>query len=232
MAKFCTNCGKPLEDGKCPSCSNKSIKTNSNVFVDSLKKYFDLLKRSFKEPVDVLKENNTDDNFIVALISIALSSIFCGLFMCGYIKSLLGVFSNFVSIPYFKIFIYGFILIAVILSITALAGYLIFGKLFKGETTLKKMFVWVGLSSFMLTIALALIAILSFISLDASSINVIYISLGIASILWIAYMIKSFDSYVKGFKENLFGYACVLMYAITGISVYFYIKEILPSLMK
>ncbi len=238
MAKFCSTCGKELVDGKCSDCGSKASNTpsnNSKGFGDILKEYWDLLKESIKKPFDVVKNNNTEDNLLVALISMGVTSILGGVFMCAIIKSLFGEFGDFVDIPYFKVWLCGFLVFAILFVAMALVGYLIFDKCFKANTSIKKMFVLVGLSQITLSFAVAIITILGFILSgdNAETItNIIFVVLLFATSLWTAILIKGSEHYIGKIDTNKFVYAYAILYSIVIIITYLCIKEIIPTVLK
>ena len=110
MAKFCTNCGRKLEEGEVCNCEevktvnepqkgkvekqtntpsitinlpNASAISNS----DAGKKIGEILKGIFVKPIDTIKEYTKEENFSVALIFVLISSIFTGLFTMAYVKN-------------------------------------------------------------------------------------------------------------------------------------------------
>ena len=233
MAKFCSNCGKELVDGVCSKCG--SSKKEANSFVDIMKKYWELLKESVKKPFDVVKNNNSEDNFIVALISMGVTSILGGVFMCAVIKSLFGGFGDFIDIPYVKVWLCGFLVFAILLAAMALVGYVIFDKCFKANTSIKKMFVLVGLSQMTLSFAIVIITILGFILSgdNAETItNIIYVVLLFSTALWTANLIKGAEHYIGKIDTNKFVYAYATLYSIVIVITYLCIKEVIPAILK
>lgn len=238
MAKFCTNCGKELVDGKCPNCGTKaaapSSKSSSKGFGDILKEYWELLKKSVSKPFDVVKENNSEDKFITALIAMGVTSILGGVFMCAMIKSLLGGFSSLIDIPYAKVWFCGFAVFAVLLAAMALVGFVIFDKILKANVSIKKMFVLVGLSQLSLTFATVIITVLGFM-LNADNAetmtNIIYLVLLFSSSMWMVNMIKGFEFYTVKVDSNKFSYAFASLYTISVIVLYYFITEIMPNML-
>ena len=224
MAKFCSKCGKPLEDGKPCKCEGevvKTSKTSQNGFGEMVKEYWELVKRVFKEPVTIVEENNSEDKFGVALVSIGASGAMMGLFYCLFIKATVGALSSMVggNIPYLKIFLLGFVAMAGVLAILAVAGYFAFATIFKSNTSIKKMFVLVGLTSIIETVALAGCSVLTLFQLSETIIYCIYGLIAVASILSTVYFVKGVDKYAK-VEANKLGYAVAIMYAITIIVAY------------
>ena len=78
MAKFCTKCGKPLKDGKPCDCE-KNIKENTSNVNNIMDNCLSILKGMFKNPSKTLKEEATEDNFNLSLISIVINAIVFGL---------------------------------------------------------------------------------------------------------------------------------------------------------
>ena len=52
MAKFCTKCGKKLEEGKTCDCEKTTV-VNNNMVND----YMEVLKGMFTKPLDTMKKN-------------------------------------------------------------------------------------------------------------------------------------------------------------------------------
>lgn len=229
MAKFCSNCGKELVDGKCSKCGTTNT---NNSFGAIMKKYWELLKESIKKPFDVVKKNNSEDNFILSLISIGITSILGGLFMCAIIKSILGGFGDFVDIPYVKVFFVGFLVFAVLLAATALIGYVIFDKCVKAKTSIKKMFVCVGLSQMLLTFAIAIITVIAFVALNETTLYIIEVVLLFATTLWMANMVKGLDNYIEKVDDNKFVYAYAALYSIVIIVLYLCVTNVVPEILK
>jgi len=230
MAKFCTKCGSPLEEGQTCKCESvkKEVKTNkSSDFTSLLKNYIEIVKKFFKNPIDILKENASEDNFNLSLVSIGASSIAMGLFICLIVKNMLSGFGSMVEIPYIKVFLLGFITMASMIAILALVSYLLIEKVFKANTTIKKMFVLFGLSSIIITVALLIASILSLIELDMM---ILYAVVAVGSMLWFAYNIKGIEFYSK-LNLNYIGYAIVASYGVTSVAIYYLITEVFAKIL-
>ena len=82
MAKFCTNCGKKLVEGKACDCRNNVVASNGGFdFNATFNSYVEMLKGIFVKPVDTIKKFATSDNFMLGLIAILLNCIVCGIFL-------------------------------------------------------------------------------------------------------------------------------------------------------
>ena len=92
MAKFCTKCGKKLEEGKKCSCSKVevvkeetvTIGTNANEIVNSL---IDIVKGIFVKPIDTIKKYSDDANMVLGFILIAITSLITGIMGYLFTKS-------------------------------------------------------------------------------------------------------------------------------------------------
>ncbi len=227
MAKFCTKCGSPLEDGKQCKCERKEVKKVSCNFGELLKEYLDVVKSMFKNPIDTLKEKKDESNFNLALISICITSIILGLVMCFTVKNIIGGFYGFVEVPYVKIFFVGFITMAAMISIMALIAFVIVEKLLKSETSIKKMFILFGLSSIVFAEVLILAALLAIFEINAT---VIYCVVAIGALLWFAYNLNGIEFYSK-LNINMIGYTLALTDAVTLFILYYLIKNVIIKIL-
>lgn len=230
MAKFCTKCGSPLEEGKPCKCESekKEVKNvSSSNFVELLKEYLEVVKGMLKKPIDTLKAKNDESNFNLALVSIGITSIILGFVMCFLIKSMMGGLSGLVDIPYVKVFLVGFITMAAMISIMALIAYVIIDKLLKSETSIKKMFILFGLSSIILAEVLIIAALLTIFEINAV---VTYAVIAIGSLLWFAYTLKGIESYSK-INVNMIGYTMAATNATTMLIMYYLIKNVIVKIL-
>ena len=230
MAKFCTKCGSPLEEGKQCKCERekKEVKTVSGSnFVDLLKEYLEVVKSLVKKPIDTLKEKNDESNFNLALISIGVTSIILGFVMCFVVKNLVSGFSGFVEIPYVKVFLVGFITMAAMISVMALIAYVIIDKLLKSETSIKKMFILFGLSSIVFAEVLIIAALLAVFEINAT---VIYCVVAIGALLWFAYNLKGIEYYSK-LNINMIGYTLAVTDATTSLVMYYLVKNVIIKIL-
>jgi len=114
--KFCTKCGKELNLDEVCTCDTKSINVNIdfNEILDILKDFLNKIVNMYKKPASTLKEETNNSNLKYSLIMLAVIAITYGLYiMVGFssiFSSLYGMtgtnISEFIDIPYFKIFIY------------------------------------------------------------------------------------------------------------------------------
>lgn len=220
MAKFCTNCGKKLEEGQVCDCVKTAVTKNGNLFNECL----EIAKNFLKKPIDTLKENTEESKVNHALVMLGINGIAMGLFFMAIAKllfntvmlksgygSLMSLAGAQVKIPYLKIFFIAFIVTVIVELLIATCCYLLSDKLFNGKTSVKKMITLFGFSSIILTVAILAATILSFIN--------IYISL---FVLVAGLLLKSYYNY-KGLEFvcdtdiNKLGY--VLMPSVLVVSV-------------
>ena len=231
MAKFCTNCGKKLEEGKACDCTQTKVTSNENLFNECL----EIAKNFFKKPIDTLEENVNESKLYHALIMIGVNGVAMGLFVIAIAKLLystiflssgygslmsLAAGAN-IKIPYFKIFIMTFISVAVIELLFAACSYLISNKIFKSNTSIQKMITLFGFSTIILSAAALIAAILSFMS--------IYIAL---FVLAAGSLLKTYYNY-KGLEfacdtdVNKLGYILMPSVIIVSLMVGYLLPRIL-----
>ena len=222
MAKFCTKCGKPLEEGKTCECSTVVKTTTNGLFAECL----EIVKSFLKKPIDTLEENVDDSKFNSSLIMIGLNAIAVGLFvlvlvkellgsimglMMGSYGSLMGLGSAQMEIPYVKIFFIVFVVAIVVTLLIALCSYLLAEKLFKGNATIKGMVTLFGFSSIISTVTLLAASILSFVNI---TIGIIVYTAG--SLLNTYYNYKGLE-FACNVDRNKLGY--VLMPSVLVVSL-------------
>ena len=133
--KFCKNCGKKLTgDATCDCDASKSSCSNSNGFdfVQTMKNVKDDMILSLKNPVSVIKENTDKEDMPKTYIVLVLIALTFGLFVASLCKTLFATLvssmmsgmssliksadiMDAVKIPYFKIMIFGAIILVVML---------------------------------------------------------------------------------------------------------------------
>ena len=148
MAKFCTKCGKKLEDGKPCDCCKEEVKkevvveskTNGFDFNECVNSYIEMVKGIFVKPIDTIKKFATSSNFVLGLIALAINCIVSGIFLYCIAKESINLISSFtggysslltmsssIDVPFMKTFLYGILFMAVGFSVTALMIYVIAG---------------------------------------------------------------------------------------------------------
>ena len=180
MAKFCTKCGKKLEEGKKCECKKDSeVNINTEVLNDIVDNYIKVSKRIFVYPFDTIKDYSKRSKFNIGIIMIIISSIISGLFMyllanesVFSMNSMINNFSNFnltvssnVSIKVFLIFT---LLVAAYNFCFGGLLHIILRKVLKTESDIKKIYALIGVSSVFITITTLVALIFIYINIRLS----------------------------------------------------------------
>ena len=93
MAKFCTRCGKKLEEGQvCDCSSNVSAPTqasaSTNVDINQgFNDYINVIKGIFTKPSDTIKEYARSDKFLLGIVAMVINCLISGLFFYFFIDT-------------------------------------------------------------------------------------------------------------------------------------------------
>ena len=192
MAKFCTKCGKPLEDGKPCDCEKENKKeeakeikeeTTEESSVDvgaALNNCVNILIGMFKNPSKTLAKKANKNNFTLAIVSIIVNTIVFGLtvhFLYSNIFGHEGYDLSFVESQleiFTKIFGLGSItsnqglnagIFMIIMSLIIIGGlYIMHTGIYKKAIDSKKIVGVVGISELFFSLGLIVTIIVSFIS--------------------------------------------------------------------
>lgn len=229
MAKFCTNCGKKLKEGEVCTCKKVEVKTTDvKSYLTSL---INIIKGIFTKPVDTLKSFINDNNFVLALIILAVASIATSALSLVLIKQILdltmlgggilGLGLSTFEIPYVKYFF--ITLFTSIATYFLLAGmlYLIGVVILKGETTFKKLMTLIASSSVIHIIGTILTTIIMLISFKLALVMFM-----ISSLFYIFYLYQGMKFAFK-VDENKLAYILTFALVVTDLVVIF----VLPKLM-
>lgn len=194
MAKFCTKCGSPLEDGKCPKCDKvkeekkevkektETVEITSNDMVEGFK---DIITNIFKTPVRVVKKYANEANTTFGLVAAGINAVAMGLLVHVLIDNILKIAG--LSIKTINTVLasqeinqtltmlgintqntnFGVkaaIGMAILTAITAGVIYLMANVVFKKKLDFKKIIPIVGLSETFLTIAAVAGIILAYVN--------------------------------------------------------------------
>lgn len=137
--RFCTKCGKELKEGEICNCettstSNAAVTINSDALLNTAKNSFNTIINVYKKPdTTITEEINKKDSTIsiIILISLAISFAFYLMSMVSNTVNtaadlsygLTTIVTNDVS--YFKVFIYGILIYALMAIIPMFAAFLI-----------------------------------------------------------------------------------------------------------
>lgn len=102
MAKFCTMCGKALEEGKNCNCKEEQLvellsekkgksKTNFNAILENLVM---IIKGTLKNPITTIKELKKEKYFISSIIMILINVIVITIFFTSALKEFLDLLFN------------------------------------------------------------------------------------------------------------------------------------------
>lgn len=157
MAKFCTKCGKKLEEGKVCECTVVSQTVDTSIkgsFVECL----NVFKNIFTKPFDAIKSFVIENKFIAGIIMIVATALSSGLYKLASLKSgynavesitsndLTGLLNSALSgslqaaePEYLKEFMTRFATDLAEYAVIVFIGYLLITKLLKGKASLKQM---------------------------------------------------------------------------------------------
>lgn len=239
MSKFCTKCGKKIEEGKVCECSktNKNEDIKKNMSVEVKKSCLDcvnVFKKIFTKPFDAIKEFVCENKFIAGIIMIVVAAITSGLYKIASLKSmysssnmssfnkedisslLSSAFSGNLSTEpqYLKEFFTTFATNLAEYALIVVIGYFIIAKLLKGKATWKNMITAVAISLSVVLAANIINSILVFI--DGEFIGNIrnYVS-SLASILSVLILYGSINEFGKIDKNKLFITVASMLVAAT-----------------
>ncbi len=242
MAKFCTKCGKPLEDGKTCDCeftkkeeSSKAgvVQTTSGVDINRyINSYIDIVKGIFTKPVDTMKKYIEGEQYILGIIAIVLNSLISGIFLyclCSEAMGLIGSFMGYGSIfsgyagdlPVMKIILYGLLFMVVGFFSTAGMIYVVANLILKDPIDIKKSISLVGVCSVFTTVTTIACLILTYIS-----IKFMMIVLLVAGLFYLTYLYQAISESTK-VDRNKLAYIFVPTVSIATFIVVYILPKIL-----
>jgi phage shock protein PspC (stress-responsive transcriptional regulator) len=141
----------------------------------------------------------------------------------GFSSSLYGGLglTNQIDIPYVKIILISILTVMIVYAMIAFIAYLISEKVFKSETSYKKMITWLGVTSTLLTAVVLVAAIFSLMSVKVGL--VIYAA---GAMLNTYYMYKGL-SFACNTDENKLGYILMPAILVTAFVVGYILPKIL-----
>lgn len=217
MAKFCTNCGKKLEDGKVCDCQKSG---GNNI---EPQKLLEVCKDMFVKPIDTIKNFTKKENFSLSLILVGVLSIVAGLLAMAILKnsyslimtSMIGGSYSYgglsLEIPYAKTFFTVLITVFILSFVYTGVLYLVNKSIFKRECEFKEVYSLYGVTSIIVSATTFLATILMFVNVY---LGLIVFALG--SILNSVYSYHGLK-FLGNQDENKYGY----IYLLTN--VFFYI---------
>ena len=188
MAKFCTKCGKKLEDGQVCDCTktvsqsasqaNTGSQSTGNIdFNRGLNDYLDIIKGIFTKPADTIKKYAQSNKVLLGIVAMIINCLVSGLFFYFFCKEALGglmslfmggyssLLSSSYEIPFGRCFLMGIVFMAFWFTVCAFVILLIANPILKDKMDIKKAFALVGSCSVFTTLTTILAIICSFISI-------------------------------------------------------------------
>lgn len=215
MAKFCTKCGKALEEGKKHVCDNveevEEKVVNNSKTNDYVNSYLDMVKKVLTKPVDMIKEYTNEENFNLSIIALILNCAVTGIFVylilkeamngLGMLSSVIGLGSfglGNIEIPFMKIFMGGLLFMAVWFVVCALMIFLIANVFMKDKITFKESIVLVGNTSVFTTITTVISIVLVYISVKLMAF--VYI---VAAVFYLTYLYQGISDKTELDKNKI-----------------------------
>lgn len=243
MAKYCSKCGKLLENNEKCTCQKKPKKERNIERKIELKKYFDefveIYKTIFTKPIDTIKNYTNKPNMIVSIVQMVIFILVFGFYVLSISKSiyvLYGVITKeyftaiynanvnsltiSTQIPYFNIFLIAILFIIILSFLTVVAIYLINSLIFKSKANIKRVFCLYSINTVLPTIALVVCLIIGFISLKLSLIILLF-----AIILSNIYLFSGIK-FISTKDDNKYGYTYILSLILVFIVMYIIFKII------
>lgn len=238
MAKFCTKCGKKLEEGKACDCevTTEVVQTASQGFdiKECANAYLDIIKGIFTKPVNTIQKYVTEGNLVLGIIAILLNSIVNGLFVycfCTKAVDLLSVFmggygsllsmSGAVEVPFVSTVLYGAIYMLVMFVVTALMVYVIANPILKDNMNFKKAISLVGVCSVFTTITTIVAIVLLYVSVKLSMLVLV-----VAGMFYNVHLYQGIGETTK-LDKNKLAYVFVAAIAVAMFATLYILPKIL-----
>lgn len=228
MAKFCTKCGKKLEEGQKCDCDKKEkveveVEEKEVITInnDMVNDYLNAVKGMFTHPVDTMKEYSKRSKFNLALIMIVINCIISGLFIYLFAKegavslvsmvygrSYSTIASSSMEVP-IKVFFIGTLLMAVYFLCFGGLLHFISSTICKKESDAKKIYALIGVTSIFTTIT-------TIVAMIAMYIN-IWVAIIITTIAGVLYLLHLYHGFTELTKvdKNKIAYVFTTAYVIT-----------------
>lgn len=235
MTKFCTKCGKKLEDGQVCDCNTKIENTSSTFDIkECATDYLEIIKGIFIHPATTIKKYSQENKCILGIIALIINCLVSGFlfyFLCD--KALNGIMSLFMggyssllsssySIPFFRCFLMGLLFMVFWFLVCAFVILLFANPIFKSKINIKNVFALLGSCSVFTTLTSIFAIICSFISVPFT-IAVLFISAG----FYLTYLYQGLSD-ITNLNKNKLVY--VFMPAITAAT--FVMVYIVPKFFK
>ena len=230
MAKYCTNCGKKLEDGKPCDCQ-KEVVINNKLINNCL----EIAKGMVTSPIDTIKGYTKKQTFNTAMILVGVMSILAGLFAMALLKAVVkgigtlmgasfgmsyytGSSYGTMDISYLKIFLVVAIVSFALSFVYAGLLYLVNTIIFKRESSFKENYSLYGVVSIVTSATLAVSTIVGFLNIY---VGVVLFSLG--SLLQLVYLYHGLK-FLGAKDENKYGYIYLITTVFFSIVIFIITK--------
>lgn len=251
MAKFCTKCGKKLEEGEVCNCTKKTTKkavkkeevvqeeaivnsaTTTAPVNDYLNQYLEVAKGIFTKPVDTMKKFAKSEHFTLGLIMIAVNCLVTILFVYLMVKE----FASNMNIDAFSIGVPRGYSSGVSISLeemiklfimgfggfasTAFMLYVMASSVFKTKADMKQLFSLVGVCSVFLTVTTLVALVCLYLST-----NLMVIVLAICGLFYLVHLYHGFLS-ITEIEKNKIGYAYIASISVSVFVVLYLLPKIL-----
>ncbi|MBE6147747.1 MAG: YIP1 family protein [Firmicutes bacterium] len=241
MAKFCTKCGKKLEEVRVCDCLtdvkdaiiSEPNKRKDIDFQKYLDLFFDVAKGIFMKPIDTIKKYATEENFDFGVIAIFLNSIIFGIMFyflveesMSYVNGMMGLTSLgygliYGEISFFKILVYAILFMAVFFFGIGIMIHFMNSIIFKGDSSIKRAISLVGVCSVLTTVTSVVGLICLFVSIKLFGIVV-----GLAGVLYLCHLYHGVQIVFK-VDENKQGY----IFLATIVAVMILVSYVLPEIL-
>ncbi len=234
MAKFCTKCGKKLEEGKTCDCETKEVKEKTVITDNTMvNDYLEVLKGMFTKPLDTMKDYAKRSKFNLGLVMIVLNAVIFGLFVFLFAKeganniytiiygtsSLFGSVTKNVEIPV-KVFFIATLMMVVYHFLLGGLIHFISTTLLKKESDIKKTYALVGCAATITTVITLAALILMYINMWLCLIVLI-----LGSLLYLINLFHGFSELTK-VDKNKMAYTFTGAYAVTLFIVCYVLPKI------
>ncbi len=218
MAKFCTNCGRELTEGEICNC--RQTVESGDIFQNIL----GVLKGIFVKPIETIKENAKEKNFVMSIILVGVMSLITGLFAMAILKNAYSLMfegassylfsTTSIDLPYAKTFFTSLIVVFILSFVYVGLLYLVNTVIFKGSANYKEIYSLYGVVSIINTITLAVSAILVFVNLYVAIIVLVFGAL--LSLLYTYHGLK----FIGPDDENKYGYIFLTTTALYFVVIF------------
>ena len=235
MAKFCTKCGKKLEEGEVCNCSlsvSNTTATASSIDVNQgFNDYINIIKGIFTRPSDTIKEYAKGDKFLLGIIALIINCLISGVFFYFFIDkafgSAMGMFGGYgslmsssrMTLPFGKVFFMGLLFMVFWFAVCALVLYVIANPILKDKIDIKTSFALVGVCSIFTTLTTIVALIFTFMS-----IKIAFIILLLGAVFYLTYLYQGLSD-ITNINKNKLVYTFIPAVALAT----FVMVEIVPK---